>query len=134
MKATIKVEKQIELTSIRVTLPVCYGEEDIPNNFPLRKGDVWCAQIDLETGAVHGWPKGKSGELIMKVCDGGTYTLLDECGGAVASIEQNYVPHGVVPGKYGDYVELIVNEDGIITNWPKHPDVSRFFEQDDSNG
>lgn len=130
MKATIKVEKEIEIDSIRVSLPVRYEEEDIPNNFPLRKGDMWCAQIDLDTGAIRGWPKGQSGELSMKVCDEGTYTLLDKCGGAVSCIEQNYVPHGVVPGKYGDYVELIINADGIITNWPKRPAVSCFFEQD----
>lgn len=32
---------------------------------------------------------------------------------------------------YGDYVELEIDENGIITNWPKRPDISAFFGGDD---
>jgi hypothetical protein len=47
------------------------------------------------------------------------------------SIEQNYVPHGLIPGEYGDYVSLKINEQGIITNWPKHPDIREFIKGED---
>jgi hypothetical protein len=30
---------------------------------------------------------------------------------------QDYVPHEIVPGEYGDYVELEINSDGAIDNW-----------------
>ena len=68
--------------------------------------------------------------LYCKVCDAGVYTLFDEDGQTIA-IRAGYVPHGIVPGEYGDYIDLKINEQGIITNWPKQPDASEFFEDDD---
>lgn len=127
MKTKIKVEKEIEIASVRIRVPVSYDEEDIPNDFPLRKGDVWCAEININTGQIRGWPRGRSGELSMKVCDEGTYSLLDKCGGEIAKIVDDYVPHGVVPGQYGDYIILNIDTEGVVTNWPKRPDVSKFF-------
>lgn len=127
MKATVKIEQEIEITSIRIKVPVRYEEEDIPNDFPLRKGDVWEAVIEMDTGKIKDWPTGKSGNLRMKVCDEGTYGLIGKDGGTLAIREQEYVPHGVVPGEYGDYIELNINADGVVTNWPKHFDVSDFF-------
>lgn len=112
-------------------LAVRYDDEDISYDFPMRKGDLWKAKVELDTGKIVDWPAGKSGDLYMKVCDEGTYTLLDDAGQKVAAIEQNYVPHGVVPGKYGDYVDLEISEDGTITNWPRKPDLSAFIEGDD---
>ena len=46
----------------------------------------------------------------------------------VASLHHEYVPLGVVPGAYDDYVSLCIDENGIIANWPKKPDVSEFFK------
>jgi hypothetical protein len=130
MKTKVKVEQTIQIDYIRIEVPVRYDDEDIPYDFPLRENDTWHALINIDTGEVIGWPKGKSGDLHMKVCDEGTYTLTDAVGGIIAAIEQNYVPNGVVPGSYGDYIELHINADGIITNWPKHPDVSEFFKDE----
>ena len=36
MKVTIQVPKEIEVSYIIIDVPVEYGEEDIPNDFPLR--------------------------------------------------------------------------------------------------
>lgn len=135
MKTTVLRPTEITITHIKLTLPVRYKEEDIPNDFPLRSGDVWQAMVNIDTGVIHDWPKGKSGTLEMKVCDEGTYTLYSDLvpNGVkrfteVAKIEQDYVPHGVVPGESGDYVHLTIDANGCITNWPKKPDVSAFFE------
>lgn len=131
MKIEIPTTKTVDIRRILIKLPVDYGEEDIPNNFPLRVGDKWVATVDVDTGQIAGWPQGKLGYLHMKVCDGGSYTLFDERGNTVADTKEGYVPHGVVPGEYGDYVILEINEDGIITNWPKKPDFSEFFKKED---
>lgn len=129
MKALIPTTKEVEITHVLVTLPVRYGEEDIPNDFPLRQGKKWEAKIEIDTGKILGWPEGQAGEIeYMKVCDEGSYALLDAAGNVVLSIEQNYVPHGVIPGEYGDYVSLTINERGVITNWPKLPNICEFLK------
>lgn len=119
MKLTVKRPVEIEVDAIRVELPVNYGEEDIPNNFPLRDGDMWRATIDIATGQIRDWPPyaGKEGsrELDMKVVDEGSYYLMSGSE-VVASIEQDYVPK-CIPGRYGDYVELTIDANGRITNW-----------------
>jgi hypothetical protein len=111
-------------------VPVRYQEEDIPNDFPLRQGDMWDATVDIDTGKIQNWPQGKTGDMHMKVCDGGTYTLLDKDGKSLAEIA-DYIPNSVVPGEYGDYIELKIDATGTITNWPKDPDVGKFFRGDD---
>lgn len=126
MKAKILIEKEIKF--VKVEVAVRYDDEDIPYDFPLRKGDVWSAKIDIDKGQIIGWPKGKSGQLAMKVCDQGTYTLFDENEEEVLKIEEDYVPNSLLPGKYGDYIDLKINEDGIITNWYKNPSIEDFLE------
>jgi siroheme synthase len=72
----------------------------------------------------NGWPQGVEGRFYMKVVDEGTYTLINLQGDTrtvVACKQGDYVPHGVVPGEYGDYVHLKINGHGVITNWPKSP-------------
>ena len=130
MKTKVKIEQEIEVSSILITVPVRFEEEDIPNDFPLRSVDVWEAKVAVDTGRIVGWPSGKTGDLYMKVCDEGTYTLLGLDGQVLAARRQEYVPHGIVPGEYGDYIDLKINADGVITNWPKKPDVSAFFPED----
>lgn len=132
MKTKIKVETEIDVKSVFVSLPVRYGTDDIPDDFPMRNGNKWEADIDIDTGAIYGWPElARFAEcsLNMKVCDSGTYVLYDDKGNIVAT-RKDYVPHGIIPGEYGDYVDLVI-KNGIITNWPKHPDVSAFFNQED---
>lgn len=126
MKTTIKRPVEIEVAFVRMELPVRYGEEDIPNDFPLREGDMWRATVCIDNGEIQEWPKGKAGELHMKVCDSGVYILLNHCGEELDRRE-DYVPNGLIPGEYGDYVELEINEQGVITNWPKRPRLTGFF-------
>lgn len=115
---------------VRMILPVNYGEEDIPNDFPLREGNAWEAEVDIDTGEITDWPVGKSGNLEMKVCDEGVYVLLDYGFEEIASLK-GYVP-AIVPRDGGDYVNLKINSEGIITNWPKgkKASVADFFSED----
>ena len=123
MEVTVKTK--VKAAAIKVELPVRYGDEDVPFDFPLRKGDVWSAIIDIKTGIVHNWPKDQSADLYMKVCDEGSYHLLDEEYNTIKSIVNDYVPHGIIPGEYGDYVDLKIVE-GVITNWKKNPNAKDF--------
>jgi hypothetical protein len=131
MTTTVKRPTDIEVSHVLLELPVRYDEEDIPNDFPLRVGDMWYAKVNIDTGKIEDWPQGKEGDIeCMKVTDSGIYTLLAPNGTVVAT-RQNYVPHGLVPGDYGDFVSLKINAQGIITNWPKRPDLSAFFQDDE---
>ena len=129
MKINVPDSKEIEIKYVRVLLPVNFGEEHIPNDFPHRKGDEWEAVIDIDTGVILDWPEDprfQKCNLSMKVCDEGLYYLLKQDRTIAAVISDDYVPHGVIPGKYGDYVNLNI-EHGRITNWPTHPDATEFF-------
>lgn len=131
MKTTVKLPTEIEISHVLIQLPINYGTDDMRDDFPLRFSDTWIARVEIDTGKIVGWPEGKSGKIEMKVSDGGVYTLLSPSGSHLAKIEDGYVPHGVVPGSYGDYVELEIDANGVITNWPKTPDVSEFFPERD---
>jgi hypothetical protein len=119
------------VTHIKLACAVNYGEEEIPNDFPGRVGEMWHAKVNLDTGKIEGWPAGKTADIHLTVNDCGTYTLLTEDGREVAKRENNYVPHGVVPGIYGDTVELKIAADGTITNWPRTLNTSAFFNGED---
>lgn len=128
MKVTILKPVEVDIDRVRVLLPVRYGTEDIPADFPLRKGDTWSAEINMDDGSIIGWPEGKAGELYMKVVDEGAYWLLDAAGNAIYGIA-DYVPHAFIPGEYGDYVHLIINDEGRVTNWkPNKADIQTLIE------
>lgn len=129
MKATIKIEKEVEIVTIKIEVAVRYDEEDIPNDFPMRMGDLWSASVEVDTGKILNWPIGRSGDLHMKVVDEGSYSLLDKDSNIILSIEQDYVPNGIVPGRYGDYIDLKIDENGIITNWKKNPSIEDFIKE-----
>lgn len=130
MKFTVNRPVEIDIKFVRLELHVRYDEEDIPNDFPLRSGDMWNASVEIDTGKIRGWPADAGArQLRMKVCDEGCYSLVADLDGIVARIS-DYIPHGVVPGRYGDYVELEIDANGVITNWPKKPDVSEFFKDE----
>jgi len=130
MKATIKVEKEVEIKYVKLQVAVRYEEEDIPNNFPLRSGDMWNAIIDIDNGIVMDWPKGEKGNLEMKICDEGSYYLLDENYDTILSIEEDYVPNKLLPGSYGDYLKLHIGENGVISNWYSKPSIEDFLFED----
>lgn len=133
METTIKVEKTVNVKILKVDLPVRYDDEDMPYDFPLRKGDMWSAIIDIDRGVVLNWPEGEKGSFHMKVCDEGSYFLLDEEGNTVLKIEEDYVPNKLLPPSdgYGNYVELHIGDNGVISNWYSQPSLENFMLEED---
>ena len=85
--------------------------------------------IDLKEGKMLNWNY-EGGYLRMwaKVCDGGTYTLLDSEKKPIWQI-RGYVPNKLIPpfeNGYGDYIELAIEADGKVVDWPAMPDFSDF--------
>ncbi len=68
----------------------------------------------------------------MKVCDQGIYRLL-QGGKEVCSIVQDYVPNNLIPGEYGDYIDLDIGADGAILNWKKGANFSDFETHHNDN-
>jgi len=116
MKLVVTAPREIEAAAIRVCAAVRYDEEDIPSDFPFRRGEVWDVTVDVDTGKIRDWPQGRAAGVHMKVCDQGSYYLLDPDGRQLAAIEEDYVP-GCIPGSYGDYIEFDIAEDGTVAKW-----------------
>jgi hypothetical protein len=135
MKLTITKPTEIEADSISVVLPVRYDEEQIPNDFPLRKGDTWRATIDLETGMIREWkPEFGARQMSLKVVDEGCYYLLCDCDGShIVEREQQYVPAFFPGDHYGDYVRFKIGADGRIADWRVSAEelVEAFFPDED---
>lgn len=121
---------------MRLILPIRYGEEDIPEEFPWREGDILDITYDTKTGKIYN-PENKkitTGYIInwnketkrvpkdklehqgifelndLKVVDEGTYYLLDEYFNILYSLEEEYVPDSYsVDGEYGDYINLHID-------------------------
>lgn len=82
-------------------------------------------RIELATGRLEGWDEsGEPGRVYLKARDEGTYFLLNSNGEPVERYE-GYVPHSVVPGSFGDYIDLQI-EGGTCTNWPSSIDLAAF--------
>lgn len=136
MKIEVLKPVEIEAAAIRCVLPVRYGEEDIPRDFPGRVGDMLTLTLDLDTRKVRDWPTGwnpglEVAQCYLKVCDEGKYELLDRDGKVLAT-HKGYVP-GCVPGEYGDYVDLGISPDGAIKGWDPEPAIieANFFRRGD---
>jgi len=128
MKATVMIKTDIDAKFVSVEMAVRYDEEDIPNDFPLRDGDMCRGLINIDEGRIVDWPHGKEGRLQMKVCDQGSYELFDKDRNSLARIDNDYVPNDLIPGEYGDYVDMKIDTEGKITNWnPRGLD--NFFEE-----
>jgi hypothetical protein len=95
------------------------GTEDEDGSLiPFRSGDAWAPTIDLDSGCVVDWPADTTARVHYKVCDDGTYALLNEAGDIVRKVE-GYVPAILSPGGdgYGDYIIMEIDGAGAITNW-----------------
>jgi len=135
MKITITEKREVEIKAVRIEAPFRHigddEDSDVPNDFPLLKGKVWHATIDLDTHKIRDWPLGQMRSLYTKVCDAGSYYLLDENEKVVTSINQDYVPNNLIPGEWGDYIEMIIEGDGTISNWSGIADFSDFEEREE---
>lgn len=130
MKVTVTRPVELEIDAVRLVLPMRYEDEDMPFDYPFRKDDVWDVIVEMDTGQIRNWPGGHALDLYSKVCDEGSYYLLHGTD-VVAKIEEDYVPNELVPGAYGDYVDLEISDTGLIKNWKKKPRVGSFFGHND---
>ena len=87
--------------------------------------------IDLQERKVVDWSRGEYIRLWGKICDEGTYTLLDGDRKPLWQIT-GYVPNKLVPpleNGWGDYIELAIEADGKVEEWPVELDFSEFVEK-----
>ena len=80
----------------------------------------WQLTIDLENLKIIDWPKGVEANIHYKVCDDGTYYLLDENKEILA--EKNcYVPDilSYIERGFGDYIIMLINGNGELEHFPK---------------
>ena len=104
-------------------------DELYENEYPLVSKGIWSGIINLKTHKLLNWkPEYGSLYLQAKVCDSGTYFLLDKDKKTICKIADN-VPNGLIPevDGCGDYIRLRINEDDMI-NWFEEPDFSDFME------
>jgi hypothetical protein len=137
MKIKTKIEKEVNIVTLKVQANVRYWEDSEINGIsdengdlvPFRKGDLWCPQIDIETGIVNNWPKGTKAEIHYKVCDQFSGQFIDENGETVIDIKDEYVPNFMSPKEsgFGDYIIMDIDENGKIEYWDIED--SDFFEQ-----
>lgn len=123
----LKVEKEFEVKTVLVDAGVRYWENASINDvddengdlIPCRVGDRWMPIIDLETGIITNWEKGKEANIHYKVCDDGEYWLQDGNGDSIIKAKGYYVPNflSIEDNGFGDYIIMKVDKDGLINNW-----------------
>jgi hypothetical protein len=136
MKVKLKIEKEFDVKYLLAEVGARYWEDAKVNDIedsegteiPCRDGEYWMPLIELETGIIVNWEKGKTASIHYKCCDDGLYRLLDENRNEIMAIE-GYVPSIMCPKKdgYGDYVIMDIDVDGKIDGWVA--DLSDFTEE-----
>lgn len=126
MKTKVKILKEVELKTLEVNAGVRYWEDASVNDvedetgslIPCRDGKRWKPIIDIDSGKIMNWERGKTAIIHYKVCDDGIYTVFDSERNAVLEVD-GYVPPTMCPsGKgYGDYIMMIIDENGMIEDW-----------------
>jgi len=138
MEITIKVPQTRKAAFLQVSAGVRYwedakvdGVEDTEGDLiPCRDGDYWTPFIDITFGQILNWEKGKTADIHYKICDDGTYTLLDADKNVIIE-KEGYVPDIMCPrgGGYGDYIIMEVDAGGFIQNWT--PTLNGLIEEDE---
>ena len=140
MIAKVKIKKEVELKTLRVTAGVRYWEDAKINGeefdedydgelIPCKNGDSWCPVIDIDTGRIANWTQGVTADIHFTVCDAGVYEVIDQYG-TIVHTKDGYVPSVMCPKEegYGDYIIMDVDENGIIQNW-KPEDILEMFDK-----
>ena len=108
------------------------GEDDDENepNIPCYEGGRWNILIDIKTGKVLNWKQGVEARIYYKVVDEGVYTMYDNSMRKVDEYE-GYVPDlmSLDDEGYGDYMNLTINEDGFIEDWPDNEDICSYIDE-----
>lgn len=126
MKIKLKIEKEFDVKFLAVTAGIRYAEDveidgkmcNLLTQIPWNDGKYWQIMINVNTGMIENWPIGKTAKMCAKVCDDGTYAILDANKEVIKEYE-GYVPDCLAIGDsgYGDYLILKIDENGKIKNW-----------------
>lgn len=125
MKAKFTVTKEFDVEYLFVEAGVRYWEDatidgiqDEDGNIPCRDGDCWKPLININTGKIINWTQGVRANIHYKVCDNGTYKLLDANMELIKKI-RDYVPKMLSPKEegWGDYIIMDIDADGQIQDW-----------------
>ncbi len=131
MKVTVYKPVELEIHTVRIEVELHDDvSESLPKHLFNDDGELDLL-IEVDTGKVVSWQGSEPVNIYDKVCDNGVYTLFGTDGLEVGKIDNYYVPNDLIPGDYGDYINLEINADGVITNWPKYPSVLDFFPEKD---
>lgn len=119
MKFKVMQPVEIEVRYVRCVVPL-REDDELPDDLPARDGSQWDFMIDLgdtdnDKIRIPNWSYPEPVEVHIKVCDAGKYTLLDSSLNQVGKTCEDYVPHAFVPGRYGDYIEMSIATDGVIS-------------------
>jgi hypothetical protein len=126
MKVELIVKKEFDVKYLFAEVGARYWEDATVNGvedtegtlIPCRDGDAWKPLIDLETGTIVNWEKGKTAKTHYKSCDSNIFKLLDENKNVIVEID-GYVIDMMCPvgNGYGDYVIMNIDENGKIENF-----------------
>lgn len=131
MKVTVYKPVELEIHTVRIEVELHDDlSESLPKHLFNDDGELDLL-IEVDTGKVVSWQGSEPVNIHDKVCDNGVYTLFGSDGLEVVKIDNYYVPNKLIPGDYGDYINLEINSDGFVTNWPKYPSVLEFFPEKD---
>lgn len=130
MKVTVYKPVELEIHTVRIEVEL---HDDVSENLPKHlfndDGELDLL-IEVDTGKVISWQGNEPVSIHDNIRNNGVYTLFDKCGGEVASLDNYYIPHDLIPGKRGEYIHIDISADGVVTNWPDVPNVYEFFEPD----
>lgn len=124
MKTTISVRKEVDIKTLEVHAGVRYWEDSEVNGkedtngdlIPCRNGEYWEPIINVDSGIITNWEKGKTADIHYNVCDDGVYTLKDINGETIFHRDDMYVPE-CLSGGDSDYIIMVVDENGKIEDW-----------------
>ena len=132
MKIELTVKKEFEVKTLLIDAGVRYWEDASVNGVDDENGnlmpcveiDRWKPIIDIETGIIINWERGKTADIHYKVCDDGEYWLRDEQGNNIVKAKGYYVPDflAIDDSGFGDYIIIKVNKEGLINNWKFNSD------------
>ena len=126
MKIKLKIKKTFEVKYLQVDAKVRYWEDAIVNDIedtngdliPCRENDYWKPLINVDTGQIENWEKGKIAEIHYKVCDSGIYSILDSENKLIKKIDGYVISDlAINDSGFGDYIILEINEEGFIKDW-----------------
>ena len=131
MKVSVKIYREVEIKYLQVEAQVRYWDDAEDGEYiPCKDGELWKPLIDFDKGQIINWQQGKVASVHYKVCDAGSYYLLDPEKNILLSIHNDYVPSILSPedSGYGDYIIMEIDEDGFIRDWKA--DISDFTQDE----